>query len=76
MADDDNPIKQIPINELRQEEGAQELAESADMEPYLNFAMALMQGNDPTPELEAIRQLPVEKRYVWRIASALKVGLR
>jgi hypothetical protein len=31
------------------------------MEPYLNFAMALMQGNDPTLELEAIRQLPVEK---------------
>src|SRR5260370_916064 len=44
------------------------------MEPYLNFAMALMQGNDPTPELEAIRQLPVEKRYVLRVASALKWG--
>ena len=44
------------------------------MEPYLNFALALMQGNDPTPELEAIRQLPVEKRYVWRVASALKWG--
>jgi hypothetical protein len=44
------------------------------MEPYLNFAVALMQGNDPTPELEAIRQLPVEKRYVWRVASALKWG--
>ena len=22
---------------------------------YLNFAMAVMQGNDPTPELNAIR---------------------
>ncbi len=44
------------------------------MEPYLNFAMALMQGNDPRPEPEAIRQLPVEKRYVWRVASALKWG--
>ena len=42
------------------------------MEPYLNFTMALMQGNDPTPELEAIRQLPLEKRHVWRVASALK----
>ena len=73
MADDDD-IKRIPVNELRQEEGAQELAESADMEPYLNFAVALMQGNDPAPELEAIRQLPVEKRYIWRIASALKWG--
>ena len=73
MADEDD-IKQVPINELRQEEGAQELAESADMEPYLNFAVALMQGNDPAPELEAIRQLPVERRYVWRIASSLKWG--
>jgi hypothetical protein len=74
MADEDDPIKRIPISELHQEEGARELAESADMEPYLNFAMTLMQGNDPTPELEAIRQLPLEKRYVWRIASALKWG--
>ena len=45
------------------------------MEPYLNFAVALMQGADPTAELEAIRQLPLEKRYVWRVASALKWGL-
>src|ERR1035438_2092221 len=73
MNNDDN-IKRMPINELRQEEGAQELASSPDMEPYLNFAVALMQGHDPTPELEAIRQLPVETRYVWRVASALKWG--
>jgi hypothetical protein len=70
----DEPTKRIPINELCQEEGAQELASSPKMEPYLQFAMALMQGNDPTPELEAIRQLPLEKRYVWRMASALKWG--
>jgi hypothetical protein len=31
-----------------------------------------MQGADPEPELEAIRQLPVEERYVWRVASALR----
>src|SRR5258708_35830482 len=66
MADEDD-IERIPINRLRQEEGAHELATSPDMEPYLDFAMALMQGHDPTPELEAIRQLPVEKRYVWRV---------
>ena len=73
MADEDD-IERIPINQLRQEDGAQELAESDDMEPYLNFAVALMQGHDPAPELEAIRQLPLERRYVWRIASALKWG--
>ena len=44
------------------------------MEPYLDFTMAVMQDADPTPELEAIRQLPLEKRYVWRVASALKWG--
>ena len=72
MADDN--IERIPIHQLRQEPGAQELATSSDMEPYLNFAVALMQGNDPSPELEALRQLPLDKRYVWRVASALKWG--
>lgn len=74
MPDDDN-IKWMPIKDLHQEPGAKELAESPEMEPYLNFIGALMQGADPAAALEAIRQLPLEKRYVWRIASALKWGL-
>jgi hypothetical protein len=73
MADDN--IERIPINQLRQEPGAYELATSPDMEPYLEFIKAVMQDHDPSPELEAIRQLPLERRYVWRIASALKWGL-
>src|ERR1017187_7523719 len=70
----DDPIKQFRISDLRQEEGAHELATSPEMEPYIQFAIALMQGAEPMPELEAIRQLPLEKRYVWRVASALKWG--
>jgi hypothetical protein len=73
MADDD--IKRIPIKDIRQEEGAHELASSPDMKPYLEFIKAVMQDHDPAPELEAIRRLPLEKRYVWRVASALKWGL-
>jgi hypothetical protein len=73
MADDNT--KRIPISQLRQEPGAHELATSPDMEPYLEFIKAVMQDHDPSPELGAIRQLPLEKRYVWRIASALKWGL-
>jgi hypothetical protein len=73
MADDN--IERIPIRDIRQEEGAHELASSPDMKPYLDFIKAVMQEHDPTPELEAIRQLPLERRYVWRIASALKWGL-
>lgn len=71
---DDNPIERIPINDLRQEDGAHELATSPDMRPYLQLAKAVMQDADPTLELEAIRRLPLEKRYVWRVASALKWG--
>jgi len=69
---DDNPIERIPINQIRQEDGAHELAESADIEPYLRLIIAEMQNADPTKELEALRQLPLEKRYVWRVVSALK----
>jgi len=29
---------------------------------------------DSSAELETIRKLPLEKRYVWRVASALKWG--
>ena len=37
-------IKKIPTSELRQEEGASELATSPDMRPYIQLAMAGMQG--------------------------------
>jgi hypothetical protein len=41
----------------------------------VDFIKAVMQDHDPSPELEANRRLPLEKRFVWRIASALKWGL-
>ena len=45
------------------------------MKPYLEFIKAVIQDHDPAPELETIRRLPLERRYVWRVASALKWGL-
>jgi len=38
------PPKRIPIDQLRQEEGASELASS--LEPYIEYIMASMQGAD------------------------------
>jgi len=35
-----------------------------------------MQGHNPEPELEAIRRLLLEGRYVWRVASALNWAFR
>ena len=73
MADDN--IERIPIKNLISEDGAHELATSPDMKPYLEFIKAVVQDHDPSPELEVIRRLSLEKRYIWRVASALKWGL-
>jgi hypothetical protein len=67
---DDN--KRIPIRDIKSEEGAHELATSPDMVPYLEVIMAEMQGLETAPALKVIAELPLEKRYVWRVASALK----
>jgi hypothetical protein len=67
-------IKRMPIKDLRQGEGASELSSSPDMEPYLEYLVASIQGADIQPHLEALSELPLEKRYVWRVASALKWG--
>jgi hypothetical protein len=67
-----DPIENLPVKSLKSEEGADELLSSPEMQPYLNVMMAEMKGEDLTPFLAAISQLPLEKRYVWRVASALK----
>jgi hypothetical protein len=71
MSDD---VKRIPIKDIISEEGAHELATSPDMQPYPNVMMAEMQGLDTTAALKVITELPLEKRYVWRVASALRWG--
>ena len=54
------------------EDGAHELATSPDMQPYLRLIKAGLQDKDTTPHVEKIAALPLEKRYIWRVASALK----
>ena len=57
------------------EEGALELAESKSMKPYMSLTIAMIQGRDVATALKEIASLPLEERYVWRIASALKWAL-
>jgi len=64
--------KSIPIKDLISEDGAHELATSPDMQPYLRLIEAGLQDHDTTPHVEEIAHLPLEKREVWRVASALK----
>jgi hypothetical protein len=62
----------VPLSDLKIEAGAEELLESAAMEPYLNLAIAMMSRKDPGPAIEELVAMPLQKRYVWRVASALK----
>jgi len=70
----DDRREKIPMKNLISEDAAHELATSPDMQPYLKMAMAVVRDSDATPALEGIARLPLEKRYVWRVASALKWG--
>jgi hypothetical protein len=38
----DNRVRNIPIKDLQQEEGAHELPSSPEMEPYIKFGMMVM----------------------------------
>ena len=69
---DDDPIKQVPIRDLSVEPGAEELMDSPAMEPYVKLAHALIGHEDMGPAVKEIAALPLEKRYTWRVVSALK----
>ena len=69
---DKDEIKRIPASQIRSDEPAEDLLDSPEMQPYMHVAMAGLQGEDIELELQAIRELPLEKRYIWRVASALK----
>jgi hypothetical protein len=68
----DESTKRMPIRDLKAAPEAEDLLDSAAMEPYVNLAMAVMGGKDAGPAIEELAALPLEKRYVWRVASALK----
>jgi hypothetical protein len=56
------------------EDGAKEFMSAPEMQPYLRYVEAAMVGADVGPAMREIADLPLEKRYVWRVASALKWG--
>lgn len=62
----------ISLKDLRAEDGAAELTASPDMKPYHEFFVALTKGLNGEEQLDALRKIPLEKRYTWRVVSALK----
>jgi hypothetical protein len=70
----DPKYKVVELSSLKIEDGAHELASSPEMQPYMRYIEAAISGADTGPSVQAIAARPLEKRYVWRVASALKWG--
>src|SRR5260370_37232851 len=68
---DPNKTEKISVEDLKIDPLAEDLLDSPAMQPYMNLALAMMQQQDLGPATEAIAALPMEQRYVWRVASAL-----
>jgi hypothetical protein len=62
----------MPVKDIIVEDGAMEVATLPSMEPYLAYIQAKMTGVGREEAAKAIADLPLEKRYIWRIASSLK----
>lgn len=70
--EDDASTKRMPIRDLKVEPEAEDLMDSPAMKPYMNLALAVMGNKDAGAAVKEIAALPLEKRYTWRVASALK----
>jgi hypothetical protein len=68
----DDSVRQIPTRDLQISPEAADLMASEPMQPYMNLAQAVMGHKDVRPAIEKIAALPLEERYTWRVASALK----
>jgi hypothetical protein len=67
-------VKNISLKEIKTDALAHELATSEGNRPYLDCAIKAYRNNAVGLEaaLQVVRGLPLEKRYTWRVFSALK----
>jgi hypothetical protein len=67
----------IPLKEIKVDPLAEELVRSEQFRPYLDYWMNAYNNDAAGLEnaLEVLEDLPLEKRYTWRVFSALKWAL-
>jgi len=66
--------RRISIGDIKSDPLAHELANSEEARPYLDYFKMSLSGDAAGAEsaLRVLRDLPLEKRYTWRVFSALK----
>lgn len=67
-------VKNIPPKDIKTDPLSHELARSEGNRPYLDCLIKAYRNNAAGLEaaLQVVRDLPLEKRYTWRVFSALK----
>jgi hypothetical protein len=65
-------VKMFPVKDVIVEDGAQEMLVEPNVQPYLTNLEARITGRGREEAAKAIADLPLERRYIWRIASSLK----
>jgi hypothetical protein len=71
---EDMKPEMIPLNEIKIDPLAQELVRSEQSRPYMDYWMKAYSDDTAGIEdaLRVLQDLPLEKRYTWRVFSALK----
>jgi hypothetical protein len=67
-------IHKVPLKDIKTDSLAHELATSEGTQPYLDYLVKAYRNNAAGLDvaLQVVRDLPLEKRYTWRVFSALK----
>lgn len=67
--------KDMLMKHFQNEPVAESLAQSENIKPYIEILGAMMGGENTDSLMALMREIPLERRYIWRIVSALKWGL-
>ena len=75
MEADDSRIKKIKVEDIQTDPVGDMLVSGDALKPYMLHYAAVMTGQDSDSTLQTIAALPIEKRYLFRVAQCLDWAL-
>lgn len=66
--------KMVDLRQIASDPIAEQLMKLPEMQPYIQYAMAVLSHDDEEAALNKIRGIPLDKRYLYRILTALEWG--
>jgi hypothetical protein len=68
-------IQRMKIKNLKVDPIAEQLSNSDEIRPYVDYYLAHAKGLDTTLALKTIQSLPLDKRYLTRVCNYLDLAL-